>query len=80
MVGRASPHSAQIRASARSPLDSLVPPELTRLKMSTTTSTVLSAPVIASMWKARSRMLRSRAIRSTYSANRSRVSVALSRA
>ena len=58
-----------------------MPPELTRLKMSTTTSTVLSAPVIASMWNDRSRMLRSRAIRSTYSANRSRdSSCALSRA
>ena len=50
---RASGHSAQILASARSPLESLVPPELTLLKMSTTTSTVLSAPVIFSELKSR---------------------------
>ena len=34
MVGRASPHWAQIRASARSPFESLVPAEFTRLKYS----------------------------------------------
>ena len=44
---RASGASAAIFASARSPLLSLVPPELTRLKMSTTTSTVLSWPTMA---------------------------------
>ncbi len=36
-------------ASAKSPLDSLVPPLLTRLKMSTTTSIVLSSPVTSSI-------------------------------
>ena len=32
-----------------------MPPELTRLKMSTTTSTVLSAPVMLSTWTSRSK-------------------------
>ena len=50
---RASGHSAQSLASAKSPLDSLVPPEFTLLKMSTTSSTVLSAPVIFSELKSR---------------------------
>jgi hypothetical protein len=54
---RACGHSAQILARARSPLDSLVPPLLTRLKMSTTPSTVLSSPVTSSMWRPMSLML-----------------------
>lgn len=48
ILSRASGQSAQILASARSPFESLVPPLLTRLKMSTTTSSVLSAPVTSS--------------------------------
>ncbi len=40
IYSRAFGHSAQIFASARSPLESFVPPLLTRLKIWTTTSTV----------------------------------------
>ena len=63
MAARASGQCAHFLASARSPLDSFVPPELTRLKMSTTTSTVLSSPVIFSSWKSRSSTCCSRASR-----------------
>jgi len=43
--------SAQIFASARSPLESLVRPLFTRLICSTTTSGFLVEPVTSSMWK-----------------------------
>lgn len=45
IVSRASGQSAQIFARARSPFDSLVPPQFTQLKISTTTSGALSGPV-----------------------------------
>ena len=54
---RASGQAAQMRARARSPLESLVPPLLTLLNISTTSSTVLSAPETSSIWKFRSLML-----------------------
>ena len=57
---RAGGHSAHILAKARSPFESFVPPLFTRLKMSTTTSTVLSSPVTSSMWNSICLMLRSR--------------------
>ena len=59
----AAGRSAEIRARAKSPLESLVPPELTRLKMSTTSSIVFSLPVISSIWSSRSRISTIRANR-----------------
>ena len=44
ICSRASGQAAQMRASASSPFESFVPPELTRLKISTTTSVVISSP------------------------------------
>ena len=58
MRSRPSGHEPQILASARSPCESFVPPLLTRLKMSTTTSMVLSAPVTSSTWRSISQMPR----------------------
>jgi hypothetical protein len=58
--------SAHSRAIARSPLESLVPPEFTVLKISTTSSIVRSLPLISSGWISISRTSFSRVSRSMW--------------